>query len=66
MCIKKLLHRERKDDSEVKCTGCHSRGPGFDSKPPHGDPQLSVTPVLHDSRHEHGTQRYVHGKHPYT
>jgi hypothetical protein len=29
----------------MKSTGCLPRGPGLESKHPHGDSQMSVTPV---------------------
>ena len=41
----KFWSRDWRDDSTVKNTDCFSRGPGFNSQHPHGNPQLSVTPV---------------------
>jgi hypothetical protein len=35
-----------RDGSVVKSTSSSSRGPRFNSQPPHGSSQLSVTPLL--------------------
>jgi hypothetical protein len=36
-----------RDGSEVKSTGCSSRGPGFNFQHSHGHSHLSIAPVTH-------------------
>lgn len=39
-----------RDSLEIKSTYCSFRGPGFESRHLYGDPQLSVTPGLVDTK----------------
>ena len=43
--IVKNIPGSHRDGPAVKSTSCPPRGPGFDSKHPHGSSQLSVNPV---------------------
>ena len=45
----KLAEVGLRDDSMVKSTGCSSRGPRFYSQHPHGNSQVSVTPIPEDT-----------------
>lgn len=62
------------DGSDVGNTCCSSRGPGFDSQPPHDGSQLSVSPAPGDlspslvsvgTERACGIQRYMKAKQPY-
>jgi hypothetical protein len=50
-----MVVRERgwRYGSEVKSTGCFSRGPGFNSQHPHGSSKLSITSVPGDLTPSH-------------
>ena len=60
--LKAKSERDWRAVSEVKSTGCSSKGPGFHSQHPHNSSQLSVTPVPRNSTlsYRHTCKHNIH------